>query len=138
MYYLFGTVSKMEIKPAGRIPFSEKVWNDYKERLAFELAEKAYDVDVIFNDPDLKNYIINYMENEIVTEKKDTERLILGTNIRLAHLDVETSKGKRTFPIVNTYKGHHLLYTEYFYKDEDSGECKMGRIEVQPSKIIIP
>lgn len=127
----------MQVKPAGNIPFTEKEWNDFKERLANTLREKAYTTDVIFNDVELRNFIINFMESEIANEKKDTERLILGTNIRLAHMELETANGVQVFPIINTYKGHHLMYTEYFYKDETTHECKLGRVEVVPKIILV-
>ena len=126
----------MEIKPAGRIPYTEQVWIQYKERLANTLREKALDTEEIFNDPDAKNFITNYMENELMSEKKDAERLILGLNIRLAHMELETSEGKRVFPIVNEYKVHHLMKTYYFYRDEDHS-IKMGTVEVVKKSIIL-
>ena len=125
----------MEIKPAGKIPYSEKIWNDYKVRLADTLRKKALDSDQIFKDPVTKRFILSYMEKEIVNEHKDFERLTLGLNIRLVHMDIEDSIGKRTFPLVNEYKGHHLMKTYYFYKDGDS--CKMGCVEVNPKPLII-
>ena len=126
----------MEIKPAGRIPYTEKVWEDYKLRLADTLRNNALDNDQIFNDPAAKSFIVSYVDKELMSEKKDSERLILGTNIRLAHMDIETSSGKRTFPIINEYKVHHLMKTYYFYKDKD--EVKMGCVEVKKTPIIIP
>lgn len=127
----------MEIKPAGNIPYTKNVWDEYKLRLANTLREKALDSDQIFTDPVTKNYIVSYMENEILSEKKENERLILNMNIRLVHMDIETSTGKRVFPLVNEYKGHHLMKTYYFYKTDD-GRCEMGCVEVnQKPKIII-
>ncbi len=125
----------MEIKPAGRIPYTEKVWNEYKSRLAHELRTNALDSDQIFKDATAKQLIVSYMEQELVNEKKEAERLILGLNIRLAHMELETSEGNRTFPIVNEYKGHHLMKTYYFYKDNN--ECKIGCVEVNPTSLII-
>lgn len=125
----------MEIKPAGRIPYTEKVWNDYKVRLADTLRKKALDSDQIFKDPVTKAFILSYMEKELVNEKKDFERLTLNINIRLVHMDIEDSTGKRTFPLVNEYKGHHLMKTYYFYRDGTT--CKMGCVEVDPKPLII-
>lgn len=126
----------MEVKPAGKIPYTEKIWNEYKLRLARTLREKALDSDQIFSDATAKNYIVNYMETELINEKKDTERLLLNTNIRLAHMEIDTATGTRIYPIVNEYTGHHLMKTYYFYK-EDNGSCKMGCVEVNPKTLII-
>ena len=125
----------MEIKPAGNIPYTEKTFNEYKVRLANTLMDNGLDSDEIFKDPQLKQFIFNYVENELMSEKKDTERIILGTNIRLVHMEIETSSGKKVYPLVNEYKGHHLMKTYYFYKYND--ECRMGCVEVNPTNIII-
>lgn len=128
----------MEFKPAKNIPYTRETWEEYKNRLAAILREKALDGDQIFKDPETKNYIVSYMESELLSEKKENERLILGTNIRLVHMEIETSTGKRVFPIVNEYKGHHLMKTFYFYKRED-GSCDMACVEVKNTpSIIIP
>ena len=126
----------MEIKPAGKIPYTRQVWEDYKERLAKTLRDKALDCDQIFNDGKAKNYIVNYTKNELMNEKKDTERLILGTNIRLSHMEIESTAGTRTFPVVNEYKGHHLMKTYYFHKKEDTS-IVMEFVEVDPKPLII-
>ena len=126
----------MEIKPAGKIPYTKKVWDEYKERLAHTLRNRALDGDQIFKDPKAKAYILSYMETELMSEKKETERLILNINIRLVHMDIETSSGKRTFPLVNEYKGHHLMRTYYFHKD-DAGKIIMECVEVKQAPQII-
>lgn len=126
----------MEIKPAGKIPYTKKVWDDYKERLAYTLRERALDGEQIFNDPVAKAFILSYMEKELINEKKDTERLILNLNIRLVHMEIETTSGKRVFPVVNEYKGHHLMKTYYFHK-EDDGKIIMDCVEVNPKPLII-
>ena len=127
----------MEIKPAGHIPYTEKIWNEFKERLIDTLLKNALDAEQIYNNSELKNFIVSYVEKELLNEKKDAERLILNMNIRLVHLDIESSTGKRTFPLINEYTGHHLMKTYYFYQEEN-GSCKMGCVEVNPKKIIIP
>jgi hypothetical protein len=126
----------MEIKPAGKIPYTEKIFNEYKLRLADTLRKRALNSDQIFGDPDIKNFITSYMETELLAPRKDTERLITNTNIRLAHMEINTSSGKQIFPIVNEYKNHHPMKTYYFYKDEHN-VCKMGCVEVNPKSIII-
>jgi len=125
----------MEIKPAGRIPYTEKVWNEFKIRLSDTLRNEALDNEQIFSNPDYKNFIVSYVESELLSQKKDNERLILGTNIRLAHMDIETSEGTKTYPIINEYKVHHLMKTYYFYKADDG--IKMGCVEVNKKSIII-
>lgn len=126
----------MEIKPAGKIPYTKKVWDDYKERLAYTLRTRALDGDQIFNDSVAKGFILSYMENELMSAKKDTERLILNLNIRLVHMEIETASGKRVFPVVNEYKGHHLMKTYYFHKEEN-GKVIMDCVEVNPKPLII-
>ena len=44
----------MEIKPAGHIPYTEKQFNEYKERLAVTLMSNALDSDTIFMDTEAK------------------------------------------------------------------------------------
>ena len=126
----------MEIKRATNIPYTRETWEEYKNRLAAILREKALDGNQIFNDPVTKNYIVSYMESELLSEQKENQRLILGTNIRLVHMEIETSMGKRVFPIINEYKGHHLMKTYYFYKQDD-GSCAMGCVEVNEKPAII-
>ena len=125
----------MEIKPAGGMPYTEKTFNEYKLRLTDTLMRQGLDSDTIFRDSQLKQFIFNYVENELMNEKKDTERIILGTNIRLVHMEIEASSGKKIYPLVNEYKGHYLMNTYYFYKN--GSECKMGCVEVNPSPIIL-
>lgn len=125
----------MEIKPAGNIPYREKVWKEYKMRLANTLREKALDCDEIVKNPEAKSFITSYVNNELMDEKKDRERLLLNTNIRLANMDIETSNGKKVYPLINEYKGHHLMKSYYFYKEEDS--IKIGCVEVNPKPTII-
>ena len=125
------------IKAPGRIPYTEKQWNDFKEKMSATLRENALDSDEIFNDPNAKNYIVNYMQTEILSEKSDNERLILNINIRLAHLTIETATGKRVFPVILYYRGHHLFKMSYFYRDKLNNSIKMGTLEVNPKQIII-
>ena len=126
---------KMEIKPTGPIPYTEKTFNEYKVRLVNTLIKEGLDADQIFNDSEAKAFITNYVEQELMSEKKDTERLILGTNIRLVHMEIDSPRGKKTYPLVNEYKGHHLMKTYYFYKKDN--KIQMGVVEVNPTSIII-
>jgi hypothetical protein len=126
----------MEIKPAGKIPYTKKTWDDYKDRLASTLRKRALDGDQIFKDNKAKEFIVNYMQNELINEKKETERLILNMNIRLVHMEIESTAGKRVFPVVNEYKGHHLMNTYYFHKKKD-GSIVMESVEVNPKPLIL-
>ena len=126
----------MEIKPAGYIPYSEKTWEEFKERLVTTLMSKALNCDQIFEDTDAKNYIVSYVENEVLNEKKDNERLIMNVNLRFSNMEIEGKMGKQVYPIINEYKGHHLFKTYYFYRDEENS-IQMGCEEVNPHKIII-
>lgn len=127
----------MEIKPAGNIPYTEKQFNDYKERLARTLMDKALDSDSIFMDTEAKQFITNYVETELLSEQKDMERLILNLNIRLANIDINTSTGTKNYPVINEYKIHHLVKTYYFYRDTETKSIKLGTVEVKKSPLII-
>ncbi len=126
----------MEVKPAGFIPYSEKTWNDFKERLVTRLLEKAIDCDEAFENTDVKNFISSYVEKELLNEKKDNERLLLNINIRLSNMEIHSSYGKKIFPIINEYVGHHLFKTYYFYRDSDNS-IKMGCEEIVKKQIIL-
>lgn len=127
-----------ELKGAGRIPYTEKHWNEFKQKMAHTLREDALTGDEIFSDTEAKNYIVNYMEKSILTEKSENERLIMNINIRLAHMTIETATGPKVYPIILEYKGHHLMKVSYFYRNkQDSSKIEMGTLEVVPSSIIL-
>ncbi len=77
------------------------------------------------------------MEQEIVSEKADNERLLQNINIRLAHMTVSTPDGEKVYPVILHYRGHHLFELSYFYRNADNG-IDMGKLEVTSSPIIIP
>lgn len=128
----------MEITPAGFIPYTEKTWNEFKEILATILDREALDCDFLSSDPKLKNFIVNFAEQELLSETKDAERIKSKTNIRLSNMVIQTSRGTKQYPVVNEYKGHHLMRTKYFKRNGESIE--FGVVEVVQDKpaIILP
>ena len=127
----------MEITPAGFIPYTEKVWNEFKVRLATTLEREALDSAALTSDPKLKEFIVNYAEQELLSEEKDQERIKNRTNIRLANMVIETSRGQREFPIVNEYRGHHVMRVKYFKRNGESIEFGVVEVVEKPH-IIIP
>ena len=126
-----------QIKPAGKIPFTEEHWNRFKEKLANTLRTKALDSNQIFEDTDAKNFIVNYMQNEIFSEESENRRLILNINIRLAHLTISTKDGDRPFPIILEYKVHHLIKVHYFTKNIENNQVSMETLDVKESPIVL-
>ena len=92
-------------------------WNEFKQKMAHTLREDALTGDEIFSDTEAKNYIVNYMEKSILTEKSENERLIMNINIRLAHMTIETATGPKVYPIILEYKGHHLMKVSFIKKN---------------------
>lgn len=123
------------ITPAGRIPYTENVWNRFKQRLADELRNKALSTTDIANDSEAKEFIINYADQELLNSQKEVVRLTQNQNIRLSHLSINTSNGPIEYPIILSYTGHHLTKALYFYKKDES--ITIGVVEVNPSGIIL-
>jgi len=107
----------------------------YKETLGNLLREHMMTADKIAQDSDMKTYIENYaMENVINCKAADA---LLGIVKKFAHMEIKDANGTLVFPIIHAYKGHNLLNTVFFYKDEN-GACTTGTVQIKPSTIIIP
>lgn len=129
----------MEIKKAPFIPYSEKQFNSYKTNLTDRLIQYGLDCDQIIAHPTAKSFIAAYAENEVINERKDLSRKLQGITMKFTHMDIQVGKENvRTFPIINEYKGHHIMKTYYFYEDGATSTMKVGCIEVNPSPLIIP
>ena len=113
----------------------DKVFAEYKERLAKKLMKYNMHADTIVNNPDFKQGIENYViENVINTKTKDA---ILGISKKLANMDIMIPNGEHiTFPIIHTYKYHNLVSTTIFYLD-DQGSFKAEDVPLVESKLII-
>ena len=113
----------------------DKVFAEYKERLAKKLMKYNMHADAIVNNPDFKQGIENYViENVINTKTKDA---ILGISKKLANMDIMIPNGEHiTFPIIHTYKYHNLVSTTIFYLD-DQGSFKAEDVPLVESKLII-
>lgn len=125
-----------EFYKPGFIPYTEKTWNEFKERLAVTLERDGLDSEVLNHDEALKNFIVNFAEKELLSEDKDKERIADKTNIRLANMVIDTSRGQRQFPIVNYYTGHHLMRVKYFRRNGQSIEFGVVEVVEKPHVII--
>ena len=126
----------LQIKSPGKIPFRKETWDEFKKVLNEMLTHQALSADDIYNDIDAKNFIIQYVDENILSEKSDNERLILNINIRLAHISIDTVSGTKTFPVINEYHGHHLKSVSYFYKNKENNKINIRTIEIKNNKII--
>lgn len=123
------------VKPAGFIPYSENQWKDFQARLAAELITKALDTSHLSSNPKMRDIIVNYGEQELRGPGKEDERLREGINLRFANFKIDTSSGSREFPVINEYRGHHLMRTRYF--TANGSDVEICICEVVPTKIIV-
>ena len=117
--------------------YTEQQFNAYKERLGIALYENGLSSDEIYVDPTAKNFITNYVQENLI-DKKQTYAL-QGIVHKLAQMDigVANKEGKTTYPIINEYKGHDLQKTIYFRKDKN-GSIEIETVPVLTSAIVLP
>lgn len=127
----------LKVTPAGFIPYTEKTFNEFKERLAATLLREALDTTALNSDEQLRNFIINYSQTELLSEQKDAERIENRTNIRLSNMVFESGGRQREFPVVNEYKNHHLMRVRYFRRNGESVEFGVCEVLEGP-KLIVP
>ena len=113
----------------------DKVFAEYKERLAKKLMKYNMHADAIVNNPDFKQGIENYVIDNVINTK--TKDAILGISKKLANMDIMIPNGEHiTFPIIHTYKYHNLVSSTIFYNDEN-GRFVAEEIPLQESSLII-
>ena len=133
MAYQDGKITKQSLL----IPFSEKQWIEYQERLSMILSEKALSGDQLSKNGDFREKIINYVEKNLQDPKIVEERIKNGETYKIAMMDIKTNEGTTTYPIINFYRGHHVYKTEYFYVKE--GTVEVGTVDVvEKPSIIVP
>lgn len=123
----------------GAIPVQyvpDQVMIEYKGRLAQSLLNHGCHQAVIADKPDLKQYIENYVSNNVISCKvKDA---LVGIVKKLALLNAKLPNNETvTYPIIHTYRGHNLVETTIFYIDED-GHPTHEVVPLQRSALIIP
>lgn len=123
------------VTPAGFIPYSEERYNDFKARLAAELVKRGLDTSQLSSNPKMRDFIVNYGEQELRGSGKEEERLHEGISLRFANMEIRTSSGSKTFPVINEYHGHHLMRTRYFTANGTNVEIRV--CEVIPKAIIV-
>ena len=116
--------------------YTEQQFNAYKKRLAEALIKHGMDSYTLYNDADMKSFINNYVQDHII-DKKDHYAL-QGIVMKLANMEINYSnRDTRSYPIINKYKGHDLIETIYFGKDENNS-ISVYTIPVVESSIILP
>ena len=124
-----------EVKPIKVDKVEDKVFEDYKARLAKKLLKYNLHADVIVNNSEFKQNIENYVIVNVINAK--TKNDILGISKKLANMDIIIPNGEHvTFPIIHTYKYHNLVSTTIFYLDEQ-GKFKAEDVPLVESGIII-
>lgn len=124
-----------EVKPIKVEKVDDRVFAEYKERLAMKLMKNNMHADNIANDPYFKQCIENYVIENVINAQ--TKNAILGYVKKLANMDIIIPNGEHvTFPIIHTYKYHNLVSTTIFYLD-DQGSFKAEDVPLVESKLII-
>lgn len=128
----------MEMKPAGKIPFTEKEWLAFKDKLAVLVTNNAMDTVEFSQDARMKDFVLNMVENEFVNDKsvKNIRRTLTNTNIRFVNLELNIGDQIKVFPLINEYQNHHL--TNVYYLRKDGEECKLDCVSVKSSPLIVP
>lgn len=124
----------MEFEKPRVTKVDDKVFEGYRSRLATALLRYGYTADKITQDTELKDYIGNFVQTNVIDNK--TKDAIIGISHRLAHMEVSGNQ-EGVFPIVHQYKWHNLVGSIIFYKDEN-GRCVHEMIPVEASPIVIP
>ena len=119
--------------------YGRRIIDDYRHRLAVELANDGLSQDDINEHPEYMSYIKNYVDTEIINKK--TRHDIEGLSYRLANSVLgEYSKSeessRKIYPVVNVYKGHNLQYTIYFRLTGDK-TIETSTVNVYQSSLII-
>lgn len=123
----------MEFEKPKVTKVADNVFEDYRSRLATALLRYGYTADKIAQDTELKDYIGNYVQANVIDSK--TRDAIVGITHRLAHMEVAGNQ-EGVFPIVHQYKWHNLVGSIIFYKD-DNGHCIHEMIPVNNNPILI-
>lgn len=124
-----------EVKPIKVDKVEERVFAEYKERLAKKLMKYNMHAENIVDNPDFKQGIENYVIENVINAQ--TKNAILGYVKKLANMDIMIPNGEHvTFPIIHTYKYHNLVSTTIFYLD-DQGSFKAEDVPLVESKLII-
>lgn len=111
-------------------------FDDYRTRLATVCTKYGYSADKIVNDTELKEYIKNFVQENIIDHT--ARDALVGVSHRFAHMEISgNEKYNGVYPICHKYLGHNLVGTYVFYKDDD-GVCHSEYIELETSQIIIP
>lgn len=110
-------MSMPEVKPIKVEEISEKVFNEYKARLAKKLLKYNLHADAIVNNAYFKQSIENYVIENVINATN--RNAILGISKKLANMDVRLPNDAHVaFPIIHTYKYHNLVSTTIFYLDD--------------------
>lgn len=128
----------MELKRPGFIPFTEKQWMEFKERMMTIIPREALSSEEILRDPEASQFVRNYADANFCDPIQVEKFKQIGITFKFANMDIDVGKDSPiSYPIVNEYKGHHIYRTGYFARDGKSFVMKY--IDVVPErKIIVP
>lgn len=121
----------MYYKPAGFIPYTEKQWNEFLERLAITLRREAISCGEVMNDPQAMEFIKNYADEHFINAQKVLNIKNEGITYKLVNMEVNEVQ----YMIVHEYHGHHLFKAGYFTRNGASIEMKW--VDVIPTGGII-
>lgn len=119
----------------GFIPFSERQWNDYKQRLAVTVAEEGVSCEELSTDPEAQQFVKNYADTNFTDPTKTEELRQKGITLKFAVMNISTNRGDFNYPIINEYKGHHIYRTGYFSREANQS-LVMKYIDVVPTNKI--
>ena len=119
----------------GFIPFSERQWNDFKERLSVTVAREGVSSEELMTDPEAQQFVKNYANTNFVDSDKTEKLRQQGITLKFAVMTISTKDGDFNYPIINEYKGHHIYRTGYFSRERDKS-LVMKYIDVVPTNKI--
>ena len=120
----------------GFIPFTEKQWINFKERMITIIPREAISSEEVLRDPDAKQFIHNYVEANFIDPDRVAKLKLQGITFRFANMEIDVGgREPVSYPIINEYKGHHIYRTGYFAREGKA--IVMKYIDVVPEKKII-
>ena len=121
------------IKRPGFIPFTEKQWNEFKERLMYIIPREAISSNELAQDPQAAEYVKNYADVNFLDPVKVDQFKAKGITLKFANMSIDVGGPQPiNFPLVNEYKGHRIYRTGYFVRN--GATIGMKYIDVVPER----
>lgn len=117
----------------GFIPFTEKQWNEFKERMMTIIPKEAISSNELAQDPQAAQFVKNYADANFLDPTKVEQLKAKGITLKFANMSIDIGAPTPiSFPLVNEYKGHHIYRTGYFVRDGST--IKMKYLDVVPER----